>query len=297
MRVLPGHLGTIRCVSYAPDGRLASGAEDGTIRIWNTSSGTAERVLKGKAGGVETLTFTHDGKWLAAGTAEGRLVLYDWEKGRKVAEATGPAGGVRALAHAVDRPAVLVLGWNRGLFWWEIGGSRRRGFPPPQPFAPDFRSMITALAFSPDGATLAGPTWDDEGIALLDARTGEQKGDLYAEDPVLAVAFSADGKFVAAGEQMGAVVIWDVERESDVAHLAGHEWVVFAVAFSRDGTSLISGGADGTVRVWDVAARQQRECYRWTGQCVTCLAISPDGMTAAAGGAEGSLVVWDLVDS
>jgi WD40 repeat protein len=298
VRVLQGHKGTVRCVAYAPDGsHLASGGQDGIVRVWDLGEGTSSELpSKDKKHSVEALTFTPDGKRLIVGMGgqQGGLIVWDWlqKKRRQVVE-TRLNLGVRSLVHLPDRPLVMAASWDRILLSWEVPGGARGKAGVPQPFETEASGSFIGLAASPNGNTLAATTWESE-VFLLDTRTGKVKELMEGEDPVQAVAWSPDGKYIATGEQMSNILVWQAEPLYDVAHPEGHEWVVFALAFGPDGRTLLSGGADATVRVWDVPDGKERACYRWTGQCVTCLAVSPDGMTAAAGGVEGTLVLWDL---
>src|ERR1700722_14399524 len=92
MLILRGHEGPVRCVCYATDGRLASAGDDGALRLWNLPGGGEAFRLSGSAG-VETLSFAPDGRTLAAGTADGALVLCE----------APAAGRVRAQVKAHDR--------------------------------------------------------------------------------------------------------------------------------------------------------------------------------------------------
>ncbi len=132
------------------------------------------------------------------------------------------------------------------------------------------------------------------------------------ENSVRSVAFSPDGKTLAAGYGYGVgrsgVVVWDVGRRERLVDqpLPVAEGKVCSVAFSPDGKTLAasyaSGGRGGVV-LWDPARRERLANVPLlvAEGNVTGVAFSPDGKTLAAGytsktffGGEGGLVLWDV---
>jgi hypothetical protein len=74
----PAHRGPINSVAYSPDGQiLATGGEDSTVRVWESSSAKLLRVLHGHDGIVWRVAWSHDGKRLASASEDGTVRLWD----------------------------------------------------------------------------------------------------------------------------------------------------------------------------------------------------------------------------
>ncbi|GLW11450.1 hypothetical protein Misp01_65780 [Microtetraspora sp. NBRC 13810] len=117
---------------------------------------------------------------------------------------------------------------------------------------------------------------------------------LTGTDNLLSVAFSPDGRTLAAGGNDDMVRLWDVATRRPLATLAGHTDAVWSVAFSPDGRTLASAGDDGTVRLWDVAARRPLATLTGHGGNVLTVAFDPDGRTLASGGDDDTVRLWDV---
>ncbi|MGD9099711.1 MAG: hypothetical protein PVF45_04470, partial [Anaerolineae bacterium] len=128
---------------------------------------------------------------------------------------------------------------------------------------------------------------------------------LRAQNPVSDVAFDANANLVAAGDEAGAVYLWDVAAalsagESLPVILRGRAGVVNSVAFSPDGSLLATGDEVGTVSLWDVVtaldAGGDARVTVLGGRESSCLqvAFSPDGALLAASDEEGATRLWDV---
>jgi WD40 repeat protein len=76
-RKLEGNAGSVWAVAYSPDGKsIASGNDDGTVKLWDPATGLERCTLVGHTGKVRTLAFSPDGSVLATGDAGGTIHLW-----------------------------------------------------------------------------------------------------------------------------------------------------------------------------------------------------------------------------
>jgi WD40 repeat protein len=120
---------------------------------------------------------------------------------------------------------------------------------------------------------------------------------------VNAVAASADNALLATAGADGAVRLWNLKRQGEVAAiLSGHQGAVHAVAFAPDSKSLASAGADGAVRLWEVkvgedepvAMKEARKVLTAHEGPVHALAFGKDNGALISGGADKTIIVWDI---
>lgn len=168
--------------------------------------------------------------------------------------------------------------------------------PEPLGVVSDFPDWVTAVAFSPDGTTLAAGTYDE--VRLIDPATQVVKGTLKTRNGYArALAFSADGTRLAVGDYQ-SVSTWDVTSGRRLRKFAGHTGYVTAVALAS--AELVSGSEDGTVRVWNVASGESVRTIP-VGAPVQDIALSPAGdrIATAAGdptrpNRAGTILLWDI---
>ncbi len=314
MRILQGHTGPVRCLAYAPDGLiLASGSDDGTVRLWDLATGHLYHTLAGPQDWVRSVAFAPDGRRLAAGCWDDQLYLRHLpsrngfsKQPRLVNGVAGASGGFWAVAFSPDGWS-LAGGGGDG----SVVVLRRRESKEIRHTLSGHRGPVTTVAYSPDGQWLATGS-HDRTIKLRDGNWLRERASLVGhEDWVRIAAFAPDGQTLASGDYEGTILLWDVPRTKDIVGpaphspleihprsvLRGHQGPVCQVAFTAGGRTLASASWDGTVRFRDVAGGRERRAFDWQIGKVHCLAFSPDGLTAAAGGQDHSILVWDLDDA
>ncbi len=112
---------------------------------------------------------------------------------------------------------------------------------------------------------------------------------------VTCVAFSPDGKILAAGADNGVLYFWQVTDTNNfqlIGLCQGHQSQFGGLAFSPDGQWLVSGGDDQTVRIWEVRYRQLVHTMSGHSGGVTRVAFHPDGQTVASGSTDQTVRIW-----
>jgi WD40 repeat protein/class 3 adenylate cyclase len=157
--------------------------------------------------------------------------------------------------------------------------------------------IVTSVAFSPDGGTLASGSGDDTIIVWdVDGRKPRLQPLHGHTDVVTSVAVSPDGKILASGSQDKTVILWDMTTGKPLHQpLIGHDDWVTAVAFSPEGAMLASASQDKTVRLWDVTNGEPlSQPLSGHAHWVLSVAFSPDGGTLASGSRDGTIRLWDV---
>ncbi|KAM3102035.1 NB-ARC domain-containing protein [Phormidesmis sp. 146-12] len=114
---------------------------------------------------------------------------------------------------------------------------------------------------------------------------------------ILAIAFSPDGNYLAAGDTGGEIYVWQVVDGQIFREFKGHTHWIFCLAFSPDGKTLVSGCGDKTVKYWNAATEQLTEQLIRTLQCkdaIFCVVFSPDGQTVAIASGDGTIEIRSL---
>lgn len=251
--------------------------------LWNSdpcwSQDKPLNTLKGHKDAVSSLAFSPDGKYLAAGSFDNSICLWETGSGRLVKTLTDLNQRVSSVRFAPDSKSLAGGSWMLR----ESGAKDNSAESTPQYTGEvkiwdvetgAVRKTLTwhtapmwAIDYSPNGQQLAGGTGmvrKEDGryygqVIIWNIARAEIDSTLTARSaPVWSVAFSPDGQRLAAGcgldtqDKSYEIVLWNVATGQIEHVLQGHTGRVISVAFSPTGEMLASAGADHTLRLWDV---------------------------------------------
>lgn len=174
--------------------------------------------------------------------------------------------------------------------------SAARVFTAPSRGLYDYKSVITAIALSPDGSTLAS-AGDDHLIGLWNVGTGRLVRQLPSHEGwVRGLSFRPDGAQLASAGDDGRVVIWDVATGRMLKTIANSREPAFDVLYSPDGKQLATIGYSDRVRLYETSEYRLSRTLTAGSPDMRALAFSPDGSLIAAAGRKGKLHVWRADD-
>jgi len=277
-------LGTVRMVhedyvntiAWGPGGTFASGGTDGTIRIWEASTGRETARFASPTREVRALAFSPDGATLVSGSYDGPIHVWDVKAKKEKATFAGHKGGVVTLSYSNDGTSILSGGADGMATVWDAStGAESQKLEGHRGdvrawFAKDGR-IATAGA---DGTVR---TWE-----------GGRERTKIGAGRIADVRFGAGDLFAEA--RTGEIVVTEAESGKERLRLAARE--VRSFAFAPDGRALAAGDGAGVVRVRDMAREKERALMR-PGGTITALAWSPDGWSLAVGTSGGSISLWD----
>ena len=156
--IIQAHNGPVLSVA-ACRGLFASSGADGKVLVWDPAAEKAVQTLDAGAT-VRALTATADGKVLAGAGDDGAVHIWEPATGKAGPKLAGATDWLLAVALSADGKSVAAAGYDGHLRIWDVGSAKVQidvpAQPPPPPnMPPTPPSIVTALAFSPDGKSIA----------------------------------------------------------------------------------------------------------------------------------------------
>lgn len=310
---LPGHTDAVLHVKYSPDSKtLASAGGDGTVRFWDSLTGTPKKTLAGHTGHVLCVSWRSDGEEFASGDRKGTVRI--WERSGRCKHSlskhtkwiTSLAWSSSHLLGSGSKDTTVKL-WRNGLMVQSLSG--HTDSVEALTFGGDLRLYSasrdrTVKVWQFDGKktyslekTLTGHAHRVNALALSSSyvlRTGPF-------DPTSKTS-SADDRYKAFVEKSGPERLASCSDDATIyfwpkkLRLTGHQQAVNAIEFSPDGRKLASASFDKKVKLWD--GRNGNFLATLTGHVAPVYAIawSPDSRMIVSCSKDSTLKVWHAAD-
>jgi WD40 repeat protein len=286
-------LQVVHSVAYSPDGLLVASGSYGVIRLWEAENAAEKSMLSVSEGVVTALAFTPQGKTLAAGS-DG--AIYRWDVDSLVPRSTPIAveGRVNALRYSADG-RFLAAATDHAALLFRQPADRQREVPIR---LAGHVGEVTGIAIALDGETVV-TSGDDGTLRLWNPQSGavdkiEPDSVIRTRRPIVALAYSADGKRFAAGGA-DSITLWNVGDSVETTTLKNRSGDISQIIFSPDGTRLVTAGKDWPILIWDLASQRVTAALNGHTGSVNSISFSADGKLVISGSDDGTVRVWDPV--
>ncbi|HEX4350940.1 MAG TPA: protein kinase, partial [Verrucomicrobiae bacterium] len=293
--------------------------------LWNLCRGDQIATLTGHKLTVTCAAFSPDGKWLATGSQDGEVKIWNVATRKIAISLNGTTNAIWSTAFTPDG-ASLMTGYDRGVAFWNTASwQREKDFAgelavlsksgeflataDSSPFYWERAGVVKlfnwrtgqllgqfghagrALALSADGGLLA-IAGTKGGIAVWDTATQKLLRDWPTATPVWSLDFSPDGRELLSAGWSSEVSLWQLDGSSPARIFSCGQFHAWSAAFSADGTMIATTSSDQTVRLWDRASLTLKSILHGHESEVWCAAFSSDGKLLATGGKDHNVMLW-----
>jgi WD40 repeat protein/serine/threonine protein kinase len=305
---IQAHAGGVHQVACSADGRqCVSCGEDGAVRVWEMSSGTAVHAFIGSQGAIRSVAISPtDPKIVASGGDDGLIRLWDLDRRLPLAALPGHAGRIRQVVFSSDGTRLASVGDDMVARIWDV--EKRTTL---QTHLIPWAVPVDRSAAQGNRLTACCFSRDDHYLLISRLRPGLLQWDwrkdvLTHQHPVgpsnvTTLSALADGERILASSitNVNGVTCFRLpDLDIDSTWQDRISFPISTHAVSNDEAVLATCGNDGVVRLWDLSTRTLKLQFPTHQEgAVSCLTFSADDSALVASSCDGTIKVWQLAQT
>lgn len=282
------------CTFHSTSNLLIVGFANGEFRLYEMPSFTLIQQLSMGSNGINTITISPNGEWIAFGSKNlGQLLVYEWQSESYILRQQGHFDSMNSLAYSPDGSRIVTASEDGKIKIWDIiSGFCLATFD-------EHQSAVTDIAFAKKGQVMFSSSLDGtvrawDLIRFRNFRTFTSTSRIQFSS----VAVDPSGEIVVAGSLDNFdIQVWSVQTSQLLDQLSGHEGPISCLSFGVEANAkLASASWDKTIRIWDIFSRTQAsEPFTLTSECLA-LTMRPDSKEVAVSTLDGKVTFFDIED-
>lgn len=252
--IASAHSDYITDIAFSIDGKsILSGANDGSVRLWELSNPHLFSTLEGHSEGITCVAFSMCGNYFASASKDGSIHIWD-TKTRQLIGEHKCSRGVYALAFGPKNKIAIgtySLIKGEGIYIYDLKTKVEK------PLADDALFYgVESISYSPDGKYIIVSESLSNRVRILDANTGDEVLMKLFNDGfsnrVCSIAFNTYGTRFAAMTVLGELKIWDTATGQVLAEIQNEQSYCTDFAFNPE-WSLVAIRSDYAISIWDIS--------------------------------------------
>ncbi|KAL5717924.1 hypothetical protein ACHQM5_010874 [Ranunculus cassubicifolius] len=286
-----GHEGGCGSIMFEHNSsKLISGGQDGTVKIWDTNTGTLNETLYGCIGSVLDLTVSHDNKVIVAASSSNNLYVWDMGTGRIRHTLKGHTDKVCAVDMSKFSCILVVsAAYDRTIKVWDL----EQGYCIVTIIT---YSICNSLCFSMDGETICSGHVDGN-LRLWSAKSGKMLSQVAAHShPITSICLSQSGNIVLTSGKENLHNLFDMRSLEVCGSLKANgkgiapNWSRSCV--SADENYIAAGSSDGSVHIWSRLRKEIVSTLREERAPILSCSWSGLGKPLASASKNGTICIW-----
>jgi WD40 repeat protein len=282
---LRGHDGRLDDVAFSPDRtRVLTVGHDGTIRIWDPTSGRVLQILRHHVP-MAVAAWNPNGQGIVTADTAGTVRLWT-NDGRLRASLTSARGAIMQITYRNDGALFALARMAGDVVIRDARSGELRAAWMADP------KHLYSVAFDPSGTRVV--TAGESGVAVVWSLEGQQQAKLEGHaDAIWSAVFDHRGERIITVSRDATAYVWDAHTGKALHRLQGHDGRVTNVAIDDRDRLIATTGTDGTARIWSLDTGKLLATLRGHTAQVNKAIFAPDDQLVTLA-ADGTARIWDL---